>query len=147
MVWDKQSLTSGRLGSAKRFMRWWLNTPPHTMYVEENIRLTNLAATALRHWIISMTDAIFWDTASCRSYVKRRFGGTYHLHLQDRKSVPQETIFQQVARHLEVVCTSKTSVHMLTTRGCSLKMATCMTTAVRTSNPTYLNEVCDNSVN
>jgi hypothetical protein len=26
--------------------------------------------------------AIFWDIARCSQYVNRRFGGTYHLHLQ-----------------------------------------------------------------
>jgi hypothetical protein len=31
-------------------------------------------------------------------YVNRRFGGTYHLHVQGRKSAEQETSVQQVAR-------------------------------------------------
>jgi hypothetical protein len=35
--------------------------------------------------IKSLKNAVFWDVASCTSCVKRRFGGTYHLHLQDRK--------------------------------------------------------------
>jgi hypothetical protein len=26
--------------------------------------------------------AIFWNLAPCSPYVNRRFGGTYHLHLQ-----------------------------------------------------------------
>jgi hypothetical protein len=26
--------------------------------------------------------AIFWDIAPCSPYMNRRFGGTYHLHLQ-----------------------------------------------------------------
>jgi hypothetical protein len=30
--------------------------------------------------------------------VKQRFGGTYHLHLQDRKSAEQETRVLAVAR-------------------------------------------------
>jgi hypothetical protein len=29
-----------------------------------------------------MKNADFWDVALCRSYVKRRFGGTYRLHVQ-----------------------------------------------------------------
>jgi hypothetical protein len=29
-------------------------------------------------------NAVFWDVAPFRSYVNRRFGGTYRLHLQDR---------------------------------------------------------------
>jgi hypothetical protein len=33
-----------------------------------------------------MKNTIFWDISSCGSFkVKRRFGGTYHLNLQDRK--------------------------------------------------------------
>jgi hypothetical protein len=32
-----------------------------------------------------MKNAVFWDVALCRSCVNRRFGGTYRLHLQDRK--------------------------------------------------------------
>jgi hypothetical protein len=27
-----------------------------------------------------MKNAVFWDVAPCRSYVNRRFGGTYRLH-------------------------------------------------------------------
>jgi hypothetical protein len=30
-------------------------------------------------------NAVFWDVALCRSYVNRRFGGKYRLHLQGRK--------------------------------------------------------------
>jgi hypothetical protein len=32
-----------------------------------------------------MKNAVFWDVTQCRSCVKRRFGGTYRLHLQGRK--------------------------------------------------------------
>jgi hypothetical protein len=33
-----------------------------------------------------MKNAVFWDVAQCRSFeMNRRFGGTYRLHLQDRK--------------------------------------------------------------
>jgi hypothetical protein len=31
---------------------------------------------------VTMNNAVFWDVAPCRSYVNRRFGGTYRLHLQ-----------------------------------------------------------------
>jgi hypothetical protein len=30
-------------------------------------------------------NAVFWDVALCRCCVNRRFGGTYRLHLRDRK--------------------------------------------------------------
>jgi hypothetical protein len=32
-----------------------------------------------------LKNAVFWDVAPCRSYVNRRFGRTYRLHLQGRK--------------------------------------------------------------
>jgi hypothetical protein len=32
-----------------------------------------------------MKNTVFWDVAACRSYVNRRFGGKYRLHLQGIK--------------------------------------------------------------
>jgi hypothetical protein len=40
---------------------------------------------------MAMNIAIFWDAALCNPYVNRRFGGTYHLHLERRKSTEKET--------------------------------------------------------
>jgi hypothetical protein len=34
---------------------------------------------------------IFWDIAPCSLHVNRRFGRTYHLNLQGRKSAEQKT--------------------------------------------------------
>jgi hypothetical protein len=34
---------------------------------------------------VTMKNAVFWDVAPFRSYMNRRFGGTYRLHLQGRK--------------------------------------------------------------
>jgi hypothetical protein len=31
---------------------------------------------------VTMKNAIFWHVAPCEYFVNRRFGGTYHLHLQ-----------------------------------------------------------------
>jgi hypothetical protein len=31
---------------------------------------------------VTMNNAVFWDVASCKYCVNRRFGGTYRLHLQ-----------------------------------------------------------------
>jgi hypothetical protein len=33
-------------------------------------------------WFCKEHSVVFWDVAPCRSYVNRRFGGTYRLHLQ-----------------------------------------------------------------
>jgi hypothetical protein len=41
---------------------------------------------------VVMNVAMFCDIAPCCSYVNRRFGGIYHLHLQGRKSTKKETI-------------------------------------------------------
>jgi hypothetical protein len=34
---------------------------------------------------IKLKNAVFWDVAPCRYCVTRRFGRTYHLHLQGIK--------------------------------------------------------------
>jgi hypothetical protein len=39
-----------------------------------------------------MKIVIFWDIASCIAYMNGLFGGTYHLHLQGRKSAENETL-------------------------------------------------------
>jgi hypothetical protein len=33
--------------------------------------------------------AQFWDVVPCSLYMNRRFGGTYHLHIEGRKSAKQ----------------------------------------------------------
>jgi hypothetical protein len=40
---------------------------------------------------VDMKVAIFWDISQCSLHMNQRFGGTYHLHLQDKKSAEQET--------------------------------------------------------
>jgi hypothetical protein len=42
-----------------------------------------------------MKNAVFWDVAPCRSFVNRRFGGTYSLHLHGRKIRGQGTSVTQ----------------------------------------------------
>jgi hypothetical protein len=49
-----------------------------------------------------MSVAILWDITTCIPYVNRCFGGTYRLHLQDRKSSAQETSVQQLPSHQEL---------------------------------------------
>jgi hypothetical protein len=41
-----------------------------------------------------MNFAIFYDMLPCSLYVKRRFGGTYDLYLQGRKSVEQDCVLE-----------------------------------------------------
>jgi hypothetical protein len=48
---------------------------------------------AMQH---TVSVANFWYIVSCSPYVNRRFGLTYHLHLQGRKSAAQETSAQQM---------------------------------------------------
>jgi hypothetical protein len=40
---------------------------------------------------VTMKNAVFWDVATSRSCVNRRFGGTYRLHLQGKKICEQGT--------------------------------------------------------
>jgi hypothetical protein len=48
--------------------------------------------------VVVMNSSTFWDIAPCSSCVNRRFGGTYGLHLQGRKSAEQQTSVHQAAR-------------------------------------------------
>jgi hypothetical protein len=41
--------------------------------------------------VVVMKTAIFWDIALCSLYMNWHFEGTYHLHLQGRKSAEEET--------------------------------------------------------
>jgi hypothetical protein len=60
-----------------------------------------------------MNVAIFWAIAPCSAYVNKRFGGTYHLHLQGRKSAEQETSLQQLAGLVNLILIPIDSVHSL----------------------------------
>jgi hypothetical protein len=41
--------------------------------------------------VVVTNGALFWDLAPWSPGVNQRFGGTYHLHLQGRKSAEYET--------------------------------------------------------
>jgi hypothetical protein len=58
---------------------------------------------------VTMKNAVFWDVAACRSCVNRRFGGTYHLHLQGRK------IREARNQREQVVQTAATYIHTFNT--------------------------------
>jgi hypothetical protein len=47
-----------------------------------------------------MNVAVFWNIAPCSPHVSRRFGGTYHLHLQ-AEFRHRDTISQKMATELE----------------------------------------------
>jgi hypothetical protein len=64
-----------------------------------------------------MKFVICWDMAPCSPYMSRRFGGTYHLHFQGRKSAEQkknQREQEQVPSHLLslVIRSSETSVYI-----------------------------------
>jgi hypothetical protein len=77
-----------------------------------------------------MKNAIFWDVAPCRSYVNRRFGGKYRLHLQGRKIGERGNSVRclQLSAHagssladfstlkMEAIRSSETSVHIRSAR-------------------------------
>jgi hypothetical protein len=44
-----------------------------------------------------MKNAVFWDVAPCRYFVKRRFGGTFRLHLQGIRNLGAMNQREQVA--------------------------------------------------
>jgi hypothetical protein len=60
---------------------------------------------------VVMNVANLWNTAPCSLYVNRRFGLTYHPHLQVRNSAEQETSVPQVGattnHGLTIACFSR----------------------------------------
>jgi hypothetical protein len=55
------------------------------LYTHRNMNCMNIwGASKVSELLNKIMNAIFWDVAQCRSCVSRRFGGTYHLHLQGR---------------------------------------------------------------
>jgi hypothetical protein len=57
---------------------------------------------------VIMKKAVFWDVGPCRYHVNRRFGGTYRLHLQDRKIHKQGTsVSRWLQTELPVAATSQ----------------------------------------
>jgi hypothetical protein len=67
---------------------------------------------------VTMKNVVFWDVALCRYWVNRRFGGTYRLHLQGRKSSREEPASaggSQLANFstlkMEAIRSSETSVN------------------------------------
>jgi hypothetical protein len=80
---------------------------------------------------VTMKNSVFWDVASCRSYVNRYFGGTYRLHLQGRKIRELWTSVSRCLQYaaaagswladfstlkMEAILSSETSVHIRSTR-------------------------------
>jgi hypothetical protein len=47
--------------------------------------------------VVTMKNAVFWDVAPCRYFINRRFGGTYHLHLQAIRNLRAINQREQVA--------------------------------------------------
>jgi hypothetical protein len=83
------------------------------------VSLTELYLTSpYKQMSVMLNVAIFLDIAPCGPNVKRRFGGTYYLHLQNPNSAEQRTNMQQVARKakMQVIRSSETSIHIRTTR-------------------------------
>jgi hypothetical protein len=76
---------------------------------------------------VHISQFIFRDIAPCNQYKNHSFGGKYYLHHQGKNSTEQETSVSLGARTLiscspdfilkiEVICSSETSVHILTTQ-------------------------------
>jgi hypothetical protein len=80
--------------------------------------------------------AIFWDISQCSPYLKQRFEGTYNLDLQGSHLLYAFLLGWFSTLKMEVIRSSETKVHIWTTqRYISQTMATFITTAVRTSDP------------
>jgi hypothetical protein len=70
--------------------------------------------------------AVFWDMAPCRHCVNRRFGGTYRLHLQDRRKK------EKIRKRRTSLSRCSQYLHGATSQNTAFFIAT----AVKTSNVT-----------
>jgi hypothetical protein len=82
--------------------------------------LSRGVATAVyfRHFLI-LKNAVVWDVAPCRSFVNRRFGGTYRLHLQGRIIRERGTSVSrwlQTTLKMEAIRSSEMSVYTISIR-------------------------------
>jgi hypothetical protein len=70
------------------------STFPYKLYQKrEYSKILKYYLSRKQNWIVTicyMKCSIFWDIAPCSTYMRRRFGGTYHLHLQGRKSASKK---------------------------------------------------------
>jgi hypothetical protein len=69
--------------------------------------------------LVRSSVAIIWDMVPCSLHVNCCFGGTYHLHLQGRKTAEPESAFllgRFSTQKIQVKCSSTTPVPMQTTR-------------------------------
>jgi hypothetical protein len=71
---------------------------------------------------VTMKNAVFWDVATCRFCVNRRFGGTYRLNLEGRKNrakqSPAHAGFSRAdfsTLKMEAIRSSETLIHTRST--------------------------------
>jgi hypothetical protein len=57
---------------------------------------------------VVMKTVIFLDIAPCSPYINRSFGGTYHLHLQGRKSAERECSAERSKSLIPWLCAGRT---------------------------------------
>jgi hypothetical protein len=72
-----------------------------------------------RMTVVYLKNSLFWDVAPCKSCVNRRFGGTYHLHLQGgkiRERNPAWAAADFSALKMEAIRSSEMSVHIRSTQ-------------------------------
>jgi hypothetical protein len=78
-VWESGSDSLKQVKQANEVVSWSLN-----------VWLNEWASDCISKWLsdlaINMKNTVFWDVAPCRYSINRRFGGTYRLHLQDRRN-------------------------------------------------------------
>jgi hypothetical protein len=59
--------------------------PEGSRHLPQTLHANSGAPFEIKKQLYPEKNFVFWDAASCRSCVNRRFGGTYHIHLQGRK--------------------------------------------------------------
>jgi hypothetical protein len=68
---------------------------------------------------VTMNNSVFWDVTPCKSCVKRRLGGAYHLHLQLNLQPPAQagsSLADFFTLKMEEIHSSETSVYTRSTQ-------------------------------
>jgi hypothetical protein len=99
----------------------------YTMFRSREVKFVNHVARTGRKDVrfeiftaMTMKNAVFWDMAPCRYFVNRRFGQTYHLHLQVALYSYLLTLVHRSwissTLKMEAIRSSETSVNKISTR-------------------------------
>jgi hypothetical protein len=89
---------------------------------------------------VTMKIAVFWDVAPCRSYVNRRFGGTYCLHFRVEKPASKEPAFFRFSCDISFNAAAWRLYHI---KGSEHHLQACSSVRIRTCTNLQKKHLCN----